>query len=122
MAYEVLGGFLSMALFVLLILVVIMVFFSVRKTKQYRREVGDLYVAGKIRRIAKGDGIDLEEEKSAFMDWNKRRKIDENIDNYNYDDSVELELQDKITESIDNLKSKPKKEVTPKVDPKKGRK
>ena len=40
-----------------IILIVILGLVQIRKTKQYRRELGDLYVAGKIRKIASNESI-----------------------------------------------------------------
>ncbi len=100
--------FFGTAIFFLVILVIVIAIFHVRKTKQYRREVSDLYVAGKIRQIAEKDGVDLAEEKLAFLDWSKREKLSQK--DYNYDDSVEEEMKGKIEEDIGNLKKNPKKD------------
>ena len=81
--------------------------FEVRKTKKYRRELGDLYVAAKIKDIAKGDGLDLEIEKELFVTWNKKNKV-RNIDQ-NYDDIVEDEMMEKVTEAVNPKTKKDKK-------------
>ncbi len=78
---------------------------EVRKTKKYRRELGDLYVAAKIKKIAKGENLDLEAEKELFMVWNKKNRVRDV--NKNYDDVVEDEMMEKVAEAVD---SKPKKE------------
>ena len=83
---------------------IIMTFLEVRKTKKYRRELGDLYVAAKIKKIAKGDDLDLELEKVSFLDWSKKTKVREGI--VNYDDVVEDEMKEQVVES---LVKKPKK-------------
>ena len=76
---------------------------EVRKTKKYRRELGDLYVAAKIRKIADNETIDLNKEKLSFLDWDKKRKLSERIQNY--DDVVEEEMKEKVA---DSLMDKPK--------------
>ncbi len=76
---------------------------EVRKTKKYRRELGDLYVAAKIRKIADNESLDLNKEKLSFLEWDKKRKLSERIQKY--DDVVEEELKEKVA---DNFKEKPK--------------
>ena len=71
---------------------------EVRKTKKYRRELGDLYVAAKIRKIADNETIDLDSEKLSFYEWNKKRKLSERIQNY--DDVVEEEMKEKVADSL----------------------
>jgi len=83
---------------------VVMTVFEVRRTKKYRRELGDLYVAAKIRKIAKGESIELNEEKLSFLDWNKKNKVRESYQNY--DDVVEEEMKEQV---VDSLVTKPKK-------------
>jgi len=85
---------------------IILTVLQVRKTKQYRRELGDLYVAAKIKKIAKGDDLDLEVEKACFLDWNKKTRVRENIVE-NYDDVVEEEMKEQV---VDSLTTKSKKE------------
>ncbi len=71
---------------------------EVRKTKKYRRELGDLYVAAKIRKIADSESIDLDKEKLSFYEWNKKRNLSEKIQNY--DDVVEEEMKEKVADSL----------------------
>jgi len=84
--------------------------FSKSKSKEYRTLLSDMFVAGKVRKIADEEEIDLEVEYSRFKKWEKKsRMIGSDIDK-----TVEVNLRDKITEvseiEIDNLgKSKSSK-------------
>lgn len=64
------------------------------KTRRYRRSLTDLYVAGKVRQIAKKDGIDIAEEYEVFKKYMKKHRIeDQSLDN-----TIEEDLQERITE------------------------
>jgi len=82
------------------ILIVVKYFFgSPRKTTLYRKEMVDLYVAGRIKQFAKEDNIDLDAEYESFKKWRKKREMESYInDVVELDDVVEGELKDKITE------------------------
>ncbi len=82
----------------------IMTAIEVRRTKKYRRELGDLYVAAKIKKIAKGETIDLDDEKVSFLDWSKKNRVKDVYQNY--DDVVEEEMKEQV---VDSLTTKPKK-------------
>jgi hypothetical protein len=74
------------------------------KSKDYRQVISDMYVAGKIRDIAREDKIDLDKEYQSFRKWEKKdRLIGSDID-----EAVEVNLRDKVTEKvekeIDNIK------------------
>ena len=102
--------FVGMIVFVVVWLSVIAVVchaLEVRKTKKYRRELGDLYVAAKIKDIAKGEDLDLEAEKELFVAWNKKNRV-RNIDQ-NYDDVVEDELMENVAEAVNPKTKKDKK-------------
>ena len=63
-----------------------------RKSREYRRELADMYVVGKIKKIAKDEDIDLLEELKEFARVTKNKKLDfESIDN-----TIEREMQEKI--------------------------
>lgn len=64
------------------------------KSKAYRQDLSNMYVAGKIRQIAKSDGIDLNEEFLEFARVTKNKKIDMEA----LDSTIERELQEKIAE------------------------
>ena len=72
------------------------------KTRRYRRELTDLYVAGKIRQLAEKDKVDLDKEYRVFRKYSKKRRAEERA----LDDTIEMEMQDKI---VDN-KEEPKKQ------------
>ena len=86
--------------------------FEVRKTKRYRRELGDLYVAAKIKDIAKGEDLDLEAEKELFIAWNKKNKVRDK--EQNYDDVVEDEMMEKVAEVVNPKAKKETKKETKK--------
>ncbi len=69
------------------------------KSKQYRESLSDMYVAGKIKQIAKKDGLDLNAE---FLDFAKVMK-DKRINYESLDATVERELQEKLTEDKKGL-------------------
>ena len=73
-----------------------------RKSKDYRRLLTDLYVAGKIRLFAKEDGISFVDEEENFNKWLKKQRLKE----VPLDVSVEEELQEKIAKV--NLEEKKK--------------
>ena len=100
----VLVGFVIFMVIWMTFLALIMTFIEVRKTKKYRRELGDLYVAAKIKKIAKGETIDLDEEKVSFLDWSKKNKVKDVYQNY--DDVVEEEMKEQV---VDSLTTKTKK-------------
>ncbi len=99
-----LQGFFVFAIVWLSFIATILWIASVRKTKQYGRELGDLYVAAKIKKIAKEDDLDLEVEKELFIEWDKKRRT-KSI-NQNYDDVVEDEMKDKVSEAINTKSNK----------------
>ena len=76
--------------------------FRPSKSKEYRQSLADMYVVGKIKQIAKKDGLDLSAE---FLDFSKVMK-NKKIDYEALDSTIERELQEKITEDK-------KKAVTP---------
>lgn len=88
--YEVIG----FVAFLYLAFIVSMIAFMPSKTKRYRREITDMYVAGKIRQFAKNDSIDLEEEYKIFRLYYKKQRAEEKP----LDDTIEMEMQDKVIE------------------------
>jgi hypothetical protein len=62
------------------------------RSREYRKLLADIYVAGKIKQIAKKDDIDLLVE---FQEFAKFMKV-KNIDIDELDVTVEKELQEKI--------------------------
>ena len=77
--------------------------FGPSKSKLYRQDLSNMYVAGKIKQIAKKEGLDLNVEFAEFAKITKNKKIDyEALDN-----TVERELQEEL--SGDKGKTKGKK-------------
>lgn len=74
------------------------------RTKKYRQELSDLYVAAKIRETAKEENILLNEEYNCFMDWNKKRLLSSKV--FSYDERVEQELQEKIEKKLEKREKK----------------
>jgi len=87
-----LGAILGLLILFMIIIVIASIFY--RKSLFYRKVLADLYVAGKIREIAKDDGIDLAIEYESFKKFCKK----ENITNQELDTSIEKELQEKMTD------------------------
>jgi len=69
--------------------------FGPSKSKTYRQDLSNMYVAGKIRQIAEKDEINLSEEFSRFAKMTKHSKIDIQ----SLDSTIERELQEKIAKS-----------------------
>ncbi len=67
---------------------------SLTRTRRYRRELADLYIAAKIKQIASKDKIDIPEEYECFKKWVKRGRIEDQA----LDTTIKEELQEKITE------------------------
>jgi esterase/lipase len=67
---------------------------STRRTQDYRKELTDMYVAGRIRQLAEKDKINLDVEYEAFKKWRKLRKR-ERLD---IDQFIEEELKEKLEE------------------------
>jgi len=68
--------------------------FGPSTSKIYRQDLSNMYVAGKIKQIAKKDGINLNEE---FLDFSKVMK-NKKINLEALDNTVERELQEKLSE------------------------
>jgi len=91
--------YITMAFFLIVFMGVI---FSTRKSKDYRKYLTDMYVAAKIRLLAKNDGLDIEKEQEDFKIWNKKQKVKSS--EYNLDDAVEEDLIEKIEEPVTKTK------------------
>jgi hypothetical protein len=74
---------------------------EIRRTKHYREEVCDMYVAGKTRKYATADGINLDDEKKNFLQWNKKRNIRTQV---SLDNAIEQDLKEKISEDKEKKK------------------
>ena len=85
--------------------VVVALFFSileVRKTKKYRKQIVDMYVSSKTKKLAKEEGLDLEAEYECFKVWNKRDR--RKREGFELDDAVEEDLMEKVGEEKKNKK------------------
>lgn len=93
--------------FLALLVIVIMIaaIFQTRKSKQYRREIADMYVVGKIKQIAEADKIDLQKEYESFKNWIKKSALRES--KMELDDVIEYKMKEDLYESA--FKEKPKK-------------
>ena len=87
----------SVIVFGALILIVLLFcsFMAPRKSKMYRRVIADLYVAGKIKKFAEEDKINLVEEEINFNRWLKKERLRD----FSLDNVVEIDLNERITES-----------------------
>lgn len=87
-------------------LIIFMVGFELfipRKSQEYRKTLMDMYVAAKIKVLAKEDGLDIAEEFESFKKWKKKQNLgDKDLDNV-----IEGELKERVAEPI----KKPKKET-----------
>jgi len=68
-----------------------------RKTQKYRKELTDLYVAGKIRQYAEKDKVDINKEYAAYKLWNKKRKSEERATR-DIDYNIESHMIDNLNE------------------------
>ena len=83
-----------LAVFLLLIGIAVIERVTPSKSKAYRQDLSNMYVAGKIKKIAEDEGLDLNVEFLEFAKITKNKKIDIEA----LDLTVERELQEKITE------------------------
>lgn len=107
--YEVLAGaiIVKAMLSFLLVIIVVMVLSSMctlRKTKIYRKEIADMYVAAKIKQMATKDNLDLVVEYELYKKWNKKKEMKYK----ELDDIVESELMEKV-EDLEKKDTKGKK-------------
>lgn len=77
--------------------------FSKRKSKEYRQLLADMYVSGKIKKIAKEDEIDLVLEEESFRRWLKKQRLEE----LELDVAIEEQLKEQLEEEkFNDLKKK----------------
>lgn len=86
---------------ILLLVVIVYAIFAPAKSKLYRQDLSNMYVVGKIKQIAKKEGLDLNVEFTEFAKITKNKRIDFEA----LDVTVERELQEKLTDK-DKVKSK----------------
>jgi len=100
--YGVADAFLGVFIFVAIILLIIVVahaLFGPSKSRTYRKMMTDLFVAGRIKQLAKEKEIDIAEEYESFKKWLKK----ERIVNEELDTTIERDLQEKLSEDNKEL-------------------
>ena len=96
------GGAALVALLFILFFVIILVLiaiYSPSRSKRYRKMMTDLFVAGRIKQLAKEKEIDIAEEYESFKKWLKK----ERIVNEELDTTIERDLQEKLSEDNKEL-------------------
>ena len=111
MSYHLATVFLGFAM-ILILIAVFHSIFRMRRSQEYRKLLSDLYVAGKITKIAKEDGIDLVEEEVNFKRWCKKQ----DLKYLDLDRTIEAKLKDKIEE--EKVKDIKKSEIKKSLDKK----
>ena len=87
------------------LLLVVVYFFDTRKSQQYRKTLMDMYVAAKIKSLAKEDNLDIVEEFESFKKWKKKQNLgDKDLDNV-----IEEEIKERVTEPTKKKETKDKK-------------
>ena len=89
---------LGIGLFFMILAIIFLVgaleYLPLRRTQKYRKELTDLYVAGKIKQLAEKDGINLEAQYELFKKWQRlRKREDKELDN-----AIEEDIKEKIGE------------------------
>jgi len=93
--------FVSIGIFIFFVVLMVTVITAIefnlfRKSRRYRKELSDMYVAGKIRKLAKRDDIKIEEEYKIFKKWEKKQSMEfKELDN-----AVEQGLKEKLAEDV----------------------
>lgn len=80
--------------------------FKTRKTKEYREELVDLYVAATVRKFATDDGLNLEDEYKNFVKTQKKRKLEEKGLSNTIEDELSEQVIAKQEEKLNNSKKK----------------
>jgi len=81
-----------------LLIVLLSLVFGPSKSRTYRKFLVDMYVAAKVKHLAKKDNLDLAVEAIDFKLWRKKEKLTET--NMGLDNSVEEELKEKLAEGV----------------------
>ncbi len=98
-AYNLVNTILTFVMFIIIILVIINIF-SPRRSQTYRKLLTDMYVAGKIKKLASNEDINLANEEKNFNLWCKKKRL-EYLD---LDKAIEEEMKEKIAEEEENKK------------------
>lgn len=89
-------GFLT----IIVVVIVLYCLFSPRRTKEYRRCLTDLYVAGRIRQVADKDKINLSDEYETYKQFVKKKRMED----WELDVTVEEELKEELTKKKKDMK------------------
>lgn len=81
-------------LFLCFLVMLIMMFLLGTKSRRYRRELVNMYVAAKVRVIAAKENIDISKEYELFKKWLKKQRLEDK----DLDSAIEEELKEKIVE------------------------
>ena len=79
-----------------------------RRSESYRKQLMDMYVAAKIKFLAKSDNLDIVEEFESFKKWCKKQ----NLDDKDLDQVIERDLKERVAEQESKKapkETKPKK-------------
>ncbi len=68
--------------------------FNNRRSRNYKKTLCDLFVAGRIRQIAEDKAIDLDQEYNNFKSFVKKRRIN----SHSLSETIEEDLQHEIGE------------------------
>jgi len=80
---------------------------SPRRSQHYRKLLADMYVAGKIKILAKKENINLAEEEKNYNLWCKKKRLEyKDLDN-----AIEEDMKEKIV-----MKEKIAEDTEPKKD------
>ena len=71
-----------------------------RKSQKYRKTLMDMYVAAKIKFLAKEDGLDIVEEFESFKKWTKKQDIRYG----DLDNVIENEIKEQVAEPTKETK------------------
>jgi len=91
------------ASFLMLIFIgVLVALFQTRKSKQYRKEIMDMYVASKTKDLANKEGLDLVKEYESFKKWLRKKRLETSTKEL--DDFIEDDLKEKLSEKVEKAK------------------
>lgn len=85
--------YLAVAFVYVIVGLLILSAFTPRKTERYRKYLMDLYVSGRIKQLAKKDGVELDKEAKDFKYY---LKFAEKYKSKDLDDRIESELMQKV--------------------------
>ena len=87
-------GILLVMFFITLFFIFMISIFGGTKSRRYRRELVNMYVAAKVRAIAAKENIDISKEYESFKKWLKKQKLEDK----DLDSAIEEELKSQIVE------------------------